>query len=70
MKVIIYYMIGCGWIMGYDLAQSQHPTKIAKTSQGDFVLTVLAWPVVVSSEISRIVYSNSVESSVQNKNGI
>lgn len=63
-------MIGFGWIMGYDLAQSQHPTKIAKSNQGEVVLTILAWPAVVSSEISRIVYSNSVESSVQNKNGI
>ena len=63
-------MIGFGWVGGYDLAQSQHPTKIAKSSQGDFVLTVLAWPMLASAEISRFLYSNSVESSVQNKNGI
>lgn len=56
-------MIGVGWIMGYDLAQSQYPTKIAKSSYGAVVLTVLAWPMLASAEISRFLYSNSVESS-------
>lgn len=56
-------MIGFGWIGGYDLAQQQYPTKIAKSNQGEVVLTILAWPAVVSSEISRIVYSNMVNSS-------
>lgn len=58
-------MIGLGWIGGYDLAQQQYPTKIAKSSYGDVTLTILAWPAVVSLEISRIVYSNRVNSSVE-----
>ena len=56
-------MIGIGWIGGYDLAQQQYPTKIAKSSYSDVTLTILAWPAVVSAEISRFLYSNIVNSS-------
>jgi hypothetical protein len=62
MNIIIYFMIGLGWVAGYDMAQEQHPTKIAKSDFGGTVSGILVWPLFASSEISRFIYSNIAES--------
>ena len=62
MNILIYLMIGLGWVAGYDMAQEQHPTKIAKSDFVSGVSVGLFWPVFASSEISRFIYSNIAES--------
>jgi hypothetical protein len=55
-------MIGLGWVAGYDMAQEQHPTKIAKSDFGGKVSGILVWPLLASGEVSRFIYSNIAES--------
>jgi hypothetical protein len=68
MKILIYFMIGFGWVIGYDMAQEQHPTKIAKSDSAYAVTGILLWPVFASCEVSRFLYSNSAESYNKTKN--